>query len=138
MFGMSGVEIGILFVLALLLLGPQKLPELARSIGKGVRDFKKATEGIRSTVEDEFYNLDKPPAPELRTVNVQRTVAPQLQPGADTAAAAATAEAAVIGANQPPTALAEAPPQNAEATQPASAAEAKSEEAPAPPADEKR
>ncbi|MFN7134136.1 MAG: twin-arginine translocase TatA/TatE family subunit, partial [Myxococcales bacterium] len=34
---MSGVEIGILFVLALLLLGPNKLPELARGLGKGIR-----------------------------------------------------------------------------------------------------
>ncbi len=61
MFGMSGTELVIVMLVALLLLGPQKLPELARSLGKGMRDFKKATEDVRTTVESEFYKLDQPP-----------------------------------------------------------------------------
>ena len=63
MFGMSGTEIAIIFVLALLLLGPAKLPELARSLGKGLREFRRATDDLRSSVEGEFYRMDKPPGP---------------------------------------------------------------------------
>ncbi len=59
MFGMSGTELIIVLVVALLVLGPQKLPELARQLGKGLREFRKATEGIRNTVEQEFYKMDQ-------------------------------------------------------------------------------
>ena len=62
MFGMSGTELAIVFILALLLLGPAKLPELARTLGKAVRDFKRATNDIRSSVESEFYRMDEPEA----------------------------------------------------------------------------
>ena len=66
MFGMSGTELAIVLVLALLLLGPSKMPELARSLGKAVRDFKRATGDIRSTVESEFYRMDKDPLSETK------------------------------------------------------------------------
>jgi sec-independent protein translocase protein TatB len=59
MFGMSGTELIIIIVVALLVLGPKKLPDLARSAGKALREFRKATEGIRQTVEQEFYKLDQ-------------------------------------------------------------------------------
>jgi TatA/E family protein of Tat protein translocase len=45
-------EIALLLLVALLLFGPSKLPEMARSLGKGIRDFK-----------DAATNLDKPLAP---------------------------------------------------------------------------
>ncbi len=64
MFGLSGTELAIVLVLALLLLGPSKLPELARSVGKAVRDFKRATGDIRTTVESEFYRMDQDPLAE--------------------------------------------------------------------------
>lgn len=60
MFGMSGTEIAIVLVLALLLLGPAKLPGLARSLGKGLREFRRATDDLRSSVESEFYRMDDP------------------------------------------------------------------------------
>jgi sec-independent protein translocase protein TatB len=65
MFGMSGTELAIVFVVALLLLGPTKLPELARSVGKGLRDFRRATDDLRNSVESEIYRMDeeKPPMP---------------------------------------------------------------------------
>jgi len=67
MFGMSGTELAIILVLALLLLGPDKLPNLARTAGKAVRDFKRATNDLKGTVETEFYKMDQPddgtPAP---------------------------------------------------------------------------
>ena len=57
MFGMSGTELIIILVLALLLLGPEKLPEVAKLLGKGMRDFQKATDDIKNTVESEFNKI---------------------------------------------------------------------------------
>ncbi len=51
-------EIIFIAIAALLILGPQKLPEFARTIGKLVRDFRRQTDDVRSTVEREFYKMD--------------------------------------------------------------------------------
>lgn len=60
MFGLSFWEIGIILGIALIVLGPTKLPELARSLGKGIREFRKATEDFKSTVDDEMHKPDPP------------------------------------------------------------------------------
>lgn len=80
MFNIGAAELAVIFVVALLLLGPEKLPELARGIGKFMREFRRQTDEVRGMVEREFYQLDqeikeppaapntvpsiKPPAPE--------------------------------------------------------------------------
>jgi sec-independent protein translocase protein TatB len=55
MFGLGFGEIVIILVLALVLLGPQKLPEVAKQLGKGLRDFKKASDDLKGQFEKEFY-----------------------------------------------------------------------------------
>jgi len=55
MFGLGFGEIVIILVLALVLLGPQKLPEVAKQLGKGFRDFKKATDDLKGQFESELY-----------------------------------------------------------------------------------
>ncbi len=55
MFGLGFGEIVIILVLALLLFGPKKLPEVAKQLGKGMRDFQKATEDLKGQFEKEFY-----------------------------------------------------------------------------------
>ncbi len=55
MFGLVFGEILIILVLALVLLGPQKLPEVAKQLGKGFRDFKKATDDLKGQFEQELY-----------------------------------------------------------------------------------
>ncbi len=45
-------------VVALLVLGPKKLPELARGIGKFLREFRRQTDDVRGVVEREFYRMD--------------------------------------------------------------------------------
>jgi sec-independent protein translocase protein TatB len=60
MFGLGMGEIAIILVLALLLLGPQKLPDAAKQLGKGLREFKKATEDLKQQFESELYATDAP------------------------------------------------------------------------------
>ena len=51
-------EIIIIFVLALIIFGPRKLPELGKSLGKGLAEFKKASNELKQTWEEEV-RLDK-------------------------------------------------------------------------------
>ncbi|MBN1880641.1 MAG: twin-arginine translocase TatA/TatE family subunit [Deltaproteobacteria bacterium] len=50
MFGISTQEIIIILVIALLILGPKQLPELAKTVGKGLSELRKAMDGVRDTV----------------------------------------------------------------------------------------
>ena len=52
-------EMIFIFVLALLILGPKKLPELGRSIGKGMAEFRRASNELRSTFEREMHTLER-------------------------------------------------------------------------------
>jgi TatA/E family protein of Tat protein translocase len=51
-------EIMIIFILALIVFGPRKLPELGKTLGKGLAEFKKASNELKQTWEDEV-RLDK-------------------------------------------------------------------------------
>lgn len=58
MFGIGMPELLIIMAIALVVIGPQKLPELARSLGKGMSEFKRATEGFKQTMEDSVKVAD--------------------------------------------------------------------------------
>jgi TatA/E family protein of Tat protein translocase len=51
-------EIVILFVIALIVFGPRKLPEIGKTIGKGLAEFKKASNELKQTWEEEVQ-VDK-------------------------------------------------------------------------------
>lgn len=54
MFGsIGGPELIIIFVVALLIFGPRKLPELGRAIGRGMAEFRKAASDLRQTLDTE-------------------------------------------------------------------------------------
>lgn len=58
MFGSIGFsEIMVLFVIALLIFGPRKLPEIARSVGQAMREFKKAGEEVTRSLEEPVNDL---------------------------------------------------------------------------------
>jgi sec-independent protein translocase protein TatB len=82
MFNLGAGEVILIMVVALLVLGPKRLPELARGIGKFFREFRRQTDEVRTVVEREFYKMDQeiqeekapagtianaPPAPALPT-----------------------------------------------------------------------
>ena len=55
MLGSIGMpELIIIFVIALIVFGPRKLPELGRSLGKTIAEFKKATTDFQNTLEEEI------------------------------------------------------------------------------------
>ena len=51
-------ELIVIFILALIVFGPRKLPELGKTVGKGLAEFKKASNELKQTWEDEV-RLDK-------------------------------------------------------------------------------
>src|SRR5437867_2522024 len=51
-------EMLVIFIIALLVFGPKKLPELGKSLGKGIREFKKATEEIKANWEDHIREAE--------------------------------------------------------------------------------
>jgi len=55
MFGSIGMqELIIIFVVALIIFGPRRLPDLGKSLGKSIAEFKRASNELRNTLEDEI------------------------------------------------------------------------------------
>ena len=62
MFGSIGMpELIIIFVIALIIFGPRKLPELGRSLGRSLTEFKRASNDLKSTLEEEIRVEDTKP-----------------------------------------------------------------------------
>ena len=75
MFGSIGMpELLIILTIALIIFGPRKLPELGRSLGKSLSEFKRASNELKNTLDEEI-RLE-----EQRDVERQRTPAPAAPP----------------------------------------------------------
>lgn len=69
LFNLGGGEIVLILALVLILFGAKKLPELAKGLGTGIKEFKKATR----EVTDEIQNAADDPAPPARRLPPQNT-----------------------------------------------------------------
>jgi TatA/E family protein of Tat protein translocase len=69
-------EIAFIFILALLIFGPKKLPEIGRTVGRGLAEFRKATTDLKRSINTELA-LDEIPTPaKLRTMALHELVEP--------------------------------------------------------------
>ena len=69
MFGLGVQELIFIFVLALLIFGPKRLPELGRTIGSGMAEFRKASSDLQRTINAELALDEQPLPPALRQTN---------------------------------------------------------------------
>jgi len=82
MFGSLGFpELMLIFLVALVVFGPRKLPDIGRSIGKALGEFKRATNDLKSTLEEEVRIDDQkrmisPPATPPTPITPQTSVDP--------------------------------------------------------------
>ncbi|MFL5322205.1 MAG: twin-arginine translocase TatA/TatE family subunit [Myxococcaceae bacterium] len=74
MLNVGAGEIVIILIAALLILGPKRLPEMARIIGKFMREFRRQTDDVRTMVEREFYKMDEEIVKPLEDVNPERNL----------------------------------------------------------------
>lgn len=87
MFGSLGFpELLVIFVIALIVFGPRKLPELGRSLGKSIAEFKRASNELRNTLDEEIRAEERKPP----------IAAPALASPADPAAIPSTTEPETI------------------------------------------
>ncbi|MBI5503388.1 MAG: twin-arginine translocase TatA/TatE family subunit [Deltaproteobacteria bacterium] len=103
MFGVGPTELLVILVIALLVLGPKRLPELAHSLGKGLAEFRKATSDLstefdsaRTLLDEETRKAAKDTGPDRRVSRTARDndpkVAEEAKPEEEVTAASSTSQ----------------------------------------------
>jgi TatA/E family protein of Tat protein translocase len=118
MFGIGMTELLVILVVALIVFGPTKLPELARSLGRAMHEFRRASNDLRTS-----FNEAIEPAPSQKAE--ARGPAPAIAPPASTASAPAAPRPldqpeAAPGAERPDAPAPDAEPAASAAARPAS------------------
>ncbi len=79
--GIGGPELMLIMFIILLLFGANKLPELARGLGKSVKEFKKAASGVENEVRRAMEEPPTPPTPAPKPIaTIQQTSTPVEKP----------------------------------------------------------
>jgi sec-independent protein translocase protein TatA len=91
-FEFGAGEIMFIMLVALLLFGGDKLPELARGLGKGIRDFKDASEGVKREITNQIDNFEAKKTQQAEAAKVETPAAESEAPAAQNESLVATDE----------------------------------------------
>ncbi|MEK6599439.1 MAG: Sec-independent protein translocase protein TatB [Deltaproteobacteria bacterium] len=84
MFGIGVTELIVILVIAIIFIGPKKLPEIAKAAGKAFAEFKKATEDIKNSVKEDIEKTTAPLTELSKEVQAPINQKPQPSPKKDT------------------------------------------------------
>ncbi len=101
MFGVGMWELVLILVVALLVFGPNKLPELARQLGRGLAEFRRASSELQRSMM-ETTEPPKPPPPLRGPADEMAAAAPANAPASPLVAGAGPIEAQPVEAPAPP------------------------------------
>ena len=77
MFGLGVPELIFILLLALLIFGPKRLPEIGRTLGKGMSEFRKASNELTRSLNTELALDETPEPPAVRTNRMEALRAPR-------------------------------------------------------------
>ena len=86
MFGLGIPELIVIFVIALVVFGPKKLPELGKSIGRAMAEFKKASEDFQESVRTEMREVEREASVKEDIKHLEQSVQDDTKAAADPAA----------------------------------------------------
>lgn len=85
MFGIGSTELLVILVVALIVIGPSKLPQIARGVGKAFGEFKRASNDLKRTIDHEVDRIER----DEKTKKAKAELLPEDVPAAPAAPAAA-------------------------------------------------
>lgn len=77
MFNLGPGEIILILLAALLIFGPKKLPELGKSLGQGIREFRRGTSGLKEELESSFKDEPAPARTVIAPAAAEKVAEPE-------------------------------------------------------------
>ncbi|MDY0226042.1 MAG: Sec-independent protein translocase protein TatB [Desulfomicrobium apsheronum] len=97
MFGIGSTELIVILIVALIVIGPAKLPEMAKSLGKALGEFRRVSTDVKRTIEMEAEQSEQ----KVKTEQAKKELFPETAATAEPKDAAAPAPAPAQPAEQP-------------------------------------